>query len=79
VFSDSLAHLVGQIEPLAAFFQKIHHAQALLDVMKTTRDQAIEHGLAGMTKRRVTQIVAREMASLRSSFRRRARVMVRAI
>ncbi len=49
---------MGQVQPLALFFQKIDHPEALLVVLETSRLQSGKNRFACMAKGRMAEIVA---------------------
>ena len=54
---DAVAHLPGQVEALAFFFQLVHHPQALHIVLEAARAQLVQGPLARVAEGRVAQIV----------------------
>src|SRR5699024_12602706 len=79
VGDDAVAHLPGQVEAPAVFFQPVHHPQALFIVLEAAGAQGVQRPLPCVAERGVARSWARATASVRSSLRRRARAMVRAI
>ena len=57
VADDAVAHLPGEVEPLASLFQPVHHPQGLLVVGKTAGHEGVEQPLSRVTKGGVAQIV----------------------
>ena len=54
---DAVADLPREIQALAVVFQPVDDPQALLVVIEAARSQIVEDALAGVTKRRVAEIV----------------------
>src|SRR5262245_37429694 len=54
---DPVANLPREIQTLTVVLEAIDHAQALLVMPEPAGHEGIEHALAGMTERRVSQIV----------------------
>ena len=59
VAGNAVPHLMRQIQPVAIALQAIHHAQALLVVMKAAdfAAQAVQRALADMPERRVPEVM----------------------
>ncbi len=58
VARDSVAHLPREVEALTLVLEHVDDAQALLVVVEATRDQVVQHPLAGMAEGRVAEVVA---------------------
>ena len=58
VGNDAVAHLPGQVEAPAVFFQEIHHPQALAVVGKATGAQTVQRALPRVAKGGMAQVVA---------------------
>ena len=58
VVEDPVAHLPGQVEPVAVVLQEVHHTQALLVVPEGPAQERGERFLAEMPEGGVAQIVA---------------------
>ena len=55
---DAVAHLPRQVQPLTVVLEHVDDAQALLVVIEAAGNELVEDALAGMTERRVPEIVA---------------------
>ena len=55
---DAVAHFPRQVEPLPVVLEHVDYTEALLVVVEAAGDEIVEHALAGVTERRVPQIVA---------------------
>ena len=55
---DAVAHLPGQVQPLAVALEHVDDPQALLGVARSRRHQLVEHALAPVAERRVPEVVA---------------------
>ena len=55
---DAVAHFPREIQALAIVFEHVDDAQALFVVIEAAGHERAEHALAGMTKRRVAEVVA---------------------
>src|SRR5262245_25724285 len=55
---DPVANLPGEIQTFAVVLENIDHAKALLVMPESAGHEGIEHALAGMAERRVSEIVA---------------------
>lgn len=58
MIQNAVAHFVCQIQPCAAVFELFNDAQALHIVFKSARNQSVQHVLAGMAKRRMSEIMS---------------------
>ncbi|MPN05154.1 hypothetical protein SDC9_152404 [bioreactor metagenome] len=54
---NTVPHLEGQVETRAVVFEFFHDTEALHVVLKSAGKQLVEHVLAGVSKRRVPEIV----------------------
>ena len=57
VADDAVAHLPGQVQPLAVFLQPLHHPQGLLIVGKAPGHDLVQQPLSRMSKGGVPQVV----------------------
>ncbi len=55
---DAVAHFPREVQAAAVVLQQIDDAQALLVVVEAARHQRVDHPLAGVSERRVAEIVA---------------------
>ena len=58
VVLDAVAHLPGEVEPLTAALEHLHHAAALHPVLKAALDELVQRVLARVPEGRMPQIVA---------------------
>ena len=54
---DAVAHFPRQVQPLAIVLEHVDDAKALLVVVEAAGHELVEHALAGVSERRVTQVV----------------------
>ncbi len=54
---DAVAHLPREIQPLPAVLEHVDDAQALLVVAEAARHELVDDALAGMTERRMAEVV----------------------
>lgn len=73
VVQDASAHLKRKIQPCAVVFQLFYDAELTAVSANPSRQQRIQHILAGVPERRVTRSCPIGIASVRSSLRRSAR------
>ena len=57
VAENAPAHLIAEIQPLAPFFQAVHHPKGLLVVPEATGKNLVEHPLPRVAKGGVPQVV----------------------
>ena len=58
VADDAVAHLPGEVQPLALLFQPVHHPQRLLVVGEAPGHDGVEQPLSGVAEGGVAQVVA---------------------
>ena len=56
--ADAVAHLPGEVQATPVVLEHVDDAQALLVVPEPSRHERVEHALAGVAERRMTQVVA---------------------
>src|SRR5262245_33035979 len=57
VLQYPVAYFPGEVQPIATTFQLLDHAEALLVVAKSARNNLVKNGFSRMTKRGMSQIV----------------------
>ena len=58
MLGDAVAHFPREVQAAAVVLERVDDAQALLVVIEAARHEPIDDALAGVTERRVTEIVA---------------------
>ena len=76
---DAHAHLVGRVQPCPSFFEDVHHTQRLFVVAEGSARHLRERDLPAWPKGVCPRSWPKAIASAKSSFSRRARVIVRAM